>query len=304
MEKAERVANGNKFKAAFNLLWDKAVSPDDDQTERELSYRDMTRIADAMRAEGPQILGLEVLPDLVETSLYLATACVDPNKARSKETFKKGLSVSSGSAGLSLVAACLGTLVNPGAWAAFATIFAGGIAGGPLAVLGVTAGLGIVFSSIYITLQKLSNEERAVKAHDIVTKAVDKWINSGSKSKSIDNGELPVSIKGKKLEEIEMHAAHVLLTEVAKADDIITEEESNEIVTIIGSLTEAKLDYNASILILKNISDVKKIEIVSWCLKLAFSDGDFDKREKKLIKRIGKDLGVDLYKIQISVGEL
>jgi len=97
-----------------------------------ISYRDMTRIADAMRMEGPKVLGLALLPSQVDAGLQFAISAVDPNKVRSKKNMKKGMSALSGGSGLALATVCLGNLLNPGAWAVVAAFFTGGIAGGPL----------------------------------------------------------------------------------------------------------------------------------------------------------------------------
>ena len=125
------------------------------------------------------------LPDPINASLQFAISAVDPNKTRSKENLKKGLAGLSGTAGLSLAAVCLGQLLNPGLWAIVFAFFAGGIAGGPLAVFGIGTGLLMVGGGVYTAFQKMTPQERAKKAHEFVMKGIDNWIKTGGDEKEL-----------------------------------------------------------------------------------------------------------------------
>ena len=82
----------------------------------------MTRIADALKHEGPLILQLEKLPAQIEASLDFAISSVNPNKASAQTNLKDG-TLLAGSGGFALAAIFLSQLVNPGVWALFVTFF-------------------------------------------------------------------------------------------------------------------------------------------------------------------------------------
>lgn len=181
MDKKQREVSANRLKSTFNLLWDQAIKINEKAGQKEtVSYRDIVRIADAIRAEGSHVLGLDELPGQIDSSLDFACAALDPNKARAKENIKHGLYGLHGAGGLALAAVCLGQLMNPGVWAVVLAFFVGGIPGGPLPVVGIATGLIIAAGAVYAAFQKMSPKERAVKAHDYVMQGIDNWIEYGS----------------------------------------------------------------------------------------------------------------------------
>jgi hypothetical protein len=175
----DRSTSGNVFKAMFNHLWDLALKANREGGVEGLSYRDMVRIADAMRHEGPAALGLERLPRQIEAGLLFGMAAVNPNKASTIANIKSALALTTGAAGLTLVVLCLGTILNPSVWAIVAAFVVGGWTFGPLSILGVVAGLAMVGAAAYAGFRKMTPTQRAAHAHVCVTGGVDKWIEQG-----------------------------------------------------------------------------------------------------------------------------
>ena len=52
MDKKQRKVSANRLKSTFNLLWDRSITINEEAGQKEtVSYRDIVRIADAIRAE-------------------------------------------------------------------------------------------------------------------------------------------------------------------------------------------------------------------------------------------------------------
>jgi uncharacterized tellurite resistance protein B-like protein len=286
----ERGVNGNKLKAAFNLLWDETMKKND----QILSYRDMTRIADAIRLEGPGILNLEKLPKNIDASLNFAISVVDPNKNRSKENLKKGLAGLTGASGLTLVVICLGNLLNPGLLAIVVTTVTGGIAGGPLAVIGVGVGLLMVATAIFNAFQKMTPKERAVKAHEFVTKGIDCWIEKGEKEITIEKE--PSKAISSDFSEDELDSVYSILNHVSSIDGKIDDRELKIIKDALGiTARKIKYSFDEAINLVKNLNQKKRKELVSWCFGIAYADNFLHPKENDLLKIICSKLDVDFY---------
>jgi len=155
----------NQLKALFNLAWDDALQ----RNNGVLSYRDMVRISDAMkRSACPKVLGTYAVPKEIEAGLIMACAVVDPNEVRLTENLKAIWAVITSGGGLGILAWGIFTLLNPGVLAAVSAIFFGGIAGGPIAFAAIPAGIAIAVGALYVTLQNMTPQERATKAHNYV----------------------------------------------------------------------------------------------------------------------------------------
>jgi uncharacterized tellurite resistance protein B-like protein len=228
----------NKLKAVFNTLWDQALKMNKKQGNTEvLSYRDMVRISDAIRMEGPGVIGLESLPKQIDAGLFFAISAVDPNEVRSKENLKNGFSAVSGASGLALVSICLGQLINPGVWALVAAFFAGGIAGGPLAIVGVAGGLLLITMAVYKSFEEMSPIERAKKSHEFVMNGIDQWVkdntSSANQPKKIFKSQKKPSLINKLNNLIDdtieqpITAVSALIDGAEKAHDYITSEIDN-----------------------------------------------------------------------------
>jgi uncharacterized tellurite resistance protein B-like protein len=262
----------------------------------------MTRIADALKHEGPIIMRHKKLPAQIEASLDFAVSSVNPNKASTQANLKHGLSLLAGSGGLTLAAIFLGQLVNPGAWAIIVTFFVGGIAGGPVAIIGVAGGLLLVTGSIYAAYQKMTPHERAVKAHEFVMKGIDNWIQNGGSedvmprpvpSEHLDNmkpeRELPESFS-----EQELSAADAILKHVSSCDGDVSEAELRMIEDAIGIMEEAgRLDYKEAIKLIKTANLEKRKEVVAWCFGVAYSDKSLHPKEDETLRDICSKLEVD-----------
>jgi len=299
MNSYDRGVKANKLKAAFNLMWDESLK----RNNNSLPYRDMSRIADAIRIEGPGILGTDKIPSQINASLQFAISAVDPNKARSIENLKKGLAGLSGAAGLSLVAVCLGQLLNPGLWAIVLTFFAGGIAGGPFALVGIGAGLLMVAGGVYAAFQKMTPQERAIKAHEFVMKGIDDWIEKGGNEKIIMEEQHKISQINKSLNtpeissdftEKDLIACGVILESVASADGNVSPEELKTIKDALGIVPHNnKMTFNEAINLFKGESLKKRKEVASWCFGVAYADESLHPEENEILKKICSDLQVD-----------
>ncbi|PZO53319.1 MAG: hypothetical protein DCF15_12840 [Phormidesmis priestleyi] len=299
MNKQQRQESANRLKATFNLLWDKAIEYNEAAGQKEtVSYRDIVRIADAIRSAGNTILGLNGLPHQIDTGLKFACAALDPNKVRAKETLKQGLCGLNGAGGLALAAACLGQLMNPGIWATVVAFFLGGIPGSPLPVVGIAAGLVIAAGAVYAAFQKMPPNERAAKAHDCVMKGIDNWVEYGSK-------EMPVSLKDIKasvgknaaqysLSPRDYQASFSLMMNVAHADGILVAAERSVVTLFLeGTEVEKRLNRSEAIEKIKQLGTSKASEIIDWCFQVASADGVFHSKEVETLQRYCQALGID-----------
>jgi len=319
MEYQQRYDKGEVLKSHFNLLFDQAHNK-----ESGLAYRDMQRIADAMRYEGPKVLGLKALPPHIEAGLYYAISAVSPDKARTKENMKKAMCTFGGSGGLALAAICLGQLVNPGVWAIVVTFFVGGFAGGPLAVIGIAAGISTVAIAVYKAFSKMSPGERARKAHSYVMKSIDRWVKKGSGDIEevdystnttqqfchVNNRSAADTLESDEKENLaadylkeaelfssqismtELTAINTLMYEMAMVDGNMNEKELDVINEVFKNNDLEPLSVTDSIKILSQSSKDVKVEALSWILNVAVSHGGISKDEERLMRIICKPLGV------------
>jgi len=286
------------LKAVFNQLWDESVQ----RNKKTLPYRDMTRIADALKHEGPIILKLETLPVQIEAGLEFAISSVNPNKASTQTNLKHGISLLTGGGGLALAAIFLGQLVNPGAWAVVVTLFIGGVAGGPLAIIGVTCGVVAVTGSIYAAFRKMSPQERAIKAHEFVMKGIDNWIEKGgNEEKMVDSGsfdrlgrEKPVRELSDKFSDQELSAVDAILKHIASCDGDVSDEELKMIEDSIGiGKKTGILEYEDAIKLIQSANLEKRKEVVAWCFGIAYSDKSLHPKEDEALRSICFELEVD-----------
>ena len=298
MDTKERSHYGNQLKTVFNQLWDESLK----RNENTLPYRDMARIADALKHEGPSILQLENLPVQIEAGLGFAISSVDPNKASAQTNLKHALSLLAGSGGLALAAIFLGQLVNPGAWAIIVTFVAGGVAGGPIAIIGVAGGLMVVTGCVYAAFQKMSPQERAVKAHEFVMKGIDNWIEKGggeNKRVSTDTYDQLHGVKQdkslpEKFSDHELAAADAILRHIASCDGGVSDVELRTIEDCIGIGKEfGRLEYKNAIKSIQSGSLEKRKEVVAWCFGIAYSDKTLHPKEDETLRNICFDLGVN-----------
>ena len=282
----------------FNQLWDESIK----RNENSLPYRDMTRIADALKHEGPLILQLEKLPAQIEASLDFAISSVNPNKASAQTNLKDGLTLLAGSGGFALAAIFLSQLVNPGVWALFVTFFIGGAASGPLAIVGVTAGLVVATGAIYTSFQKMPPQERAIKAHDFVMKGIDNWIEKGgSEEKMVSSNSFDQLDREKSKRELsesfsdqELSAADAILKYVSTCDGDVSETELSMIEDCIGIGKETEsIEYKDAIKMIKSASPNKRKDVVAWCFGVAYSDKSLHPKEDETLRNICFELDVD-----------
>lgn len=292
-----RTQSGNALKAAFNLMWDKAIHLNKSAESKEfVSYRDMVRIADAIRAEGPGILSLKKLPNRVDAGLYLAVSIVDPNKARLAENIKKSYSAFGGMSGLALIAVCLGQILNPGVWASLIAIFSGGIASGPLAPVGIAAGITLLVGSIYIATQKMSSKERAVKSHDIFMRCVDEWIKNGDEQDVSAISGIENSMQNALLSSFnneERSAALSLMSKFAIKNGIICKEKMEIVEQASCQKKYFSLDDAISLDIIKALSLDKRKEFLTWCFAVATVNNELDSCDIIKLKKLAADLNID-----------
>ncbi|MBE9062900.1 TerB family tellurite resistance protein [cf. Phormidesmis sp. LEGE 11477] len=299
MKKQQRQEAANKLKATFNLLWDRAIEHNEQVGQKNtVSYRDIVRIADAIRSEGHKILELDSLPHQIDTGLKFACAALDPNKARAKETLKQGLCGLHGGGGLALAAACLGQLMNPGIWASVTAFFLGGMPGGPLPIVGIAAGLVIAAGAVYAAFQKMSPSERATKAHDCVMKGINNWIEYGSKDKPVTPQDIKDSISQNAaqygLSSRDYQASFSLMMNVAYADGILVEAERSVVTLFLeGTEVDKRLNRSESIEKIKQLGTTKASEIIDWCFQVASADGVVHSREVEILKRYCQALSID-----------
>ena len=183
---AVRREQGEVFRAMFNELLDETVT---ENASEALSYRDMSRICDILRAESERIFKKKFLPRIIDRGLSEAVDMVDPNKQRSRTNRSKFMSLFGCATGASLIVIFLGQLVSPGIIAAIVAFFVGGFASGIVAPIGIIVGIALVVMSIYKASQKISYKERYVIVHKIVMKAVDMWIKYGDDEISVRIGD-------------------------------------------------------------------------------------------------------------------
>lgn len=295
MNLSQRGQSGNILKSVFNKLWGESLK----RNEGNIPYRDMVRIADAVRVEGPSIISRRFLPEQIEAGLDLAIAAVDPNKARFEQNVKKGLVLALGSGGISLAWVSFGGMVSPGIWALIVAFFAGGVAGGPFAILGVTAGLSVAAAATYVGYQKISPGERAAKAHALVMKSIDMWIQDGGgvRAQAPASGLRPIvksEVPSEKLTDSQKIAVRSLLNEIAHVDGVLVESE----LAFIQSAFEIKnghrvMECKRAIQLLKRLQSHQKRMVVAWCFGVAYADGQMHRKEDELLKRLCDELTVD-----------
>lgn len=178
----DRLKSGNLLRVCFNKLWANAIRKNETSGISGITYDDMNAIVNALRIEGPDIMGYAALPPTIDAGLQVAIAALDPNKERMKANLTKSVSLAGGAGGLSLIWICLGQILNPGVVATVVAFFAGGIAGGILAPVGIIGGISLIVASLYSSMQKMTPQERTVKCHSVVMKAIDRWIKYGDKT--------------------------------------------------------------------------------------------------------------------------
>lgn len=313
MNKKQRLDAANRLKAAFNLMWDRALEISEHKGQQNtVSYRDIVRISDAIRAEGSKILGLSGLPKQIDSGLSFACAATDPNKVRAEETIKNGLSGLGGAGGLALAWVCLGQLMNPGMWAIVVAFFTGGIAGGPLAIVGIAAGLLVMAGAVFTAFQKMSPEERAAKAHNYVMHGIDNWVEYGSDDVAVSYEDAKKSVEtsaaryGMSFQDI--LAPATLMMNVANADGVFVDVERHTINLLLKDTEVSKrLRTSEALEYIKRSNPNKAAEIIDWCFQIAHADGIFHSNEVEALKRYCKELNVDfsskarLYSVKTSL---
>lgn len=266
-----------------------------------VSYRDIVRIADAIRSEGNKILELDSLPHQIDAGLKFACAALDPNKARAKENLKQGICGLNGGGGLAMAVVCFGKLMSPGILTKVAAFFIAGTPGGPLPVVGIIAGLVIAAGAVYAAFQKMSPSERSAKAHDCVMKGIDNWIEYGSKERPVSSQDIK-EFMGQNatqhgLSPRDYQASFSLMMNVAYSDGILVKVERSVIELFLeGVEVEKRLNRSESIEKIKQLGTSKASEIVDWCFQVASADGVFHSREVAILKRYCQALGIDFDK--------
>jgi len=298
MNKKEKSKKGNVLKAIFNQLWDESIK----RNEGKLPYRDIVRIADAIKHEGPEVLERESLPAEIEAGLELAVAVVDPDKIRTKQHLQHAFSLLSGTSGIWLVAVCLGAIINPGMWAAFVAFIAGGVAAGPLAVAGVAAGLAALSASLYVSFRKMQPNERAVLAHKCVSKGIEAWINNDGSCGAAEKTPVQASMLDEKisLEQLsvfndeELAAIHSILRHIASCDGAEVEEELKTVYEVLGiQHADTFPDYKEAVELIKQIDQEKRRQVVVWSVAVAYADKELHHKEDRALKQLCKDLRID-----------
>lgn len=298
MEKKQRLTAANKLKATFNLMYDRALEINEQKGSKgTLSHRDILRIAEAVRAEGPGILGLSTLPKQIDAGLSFACAVLDPNQARAEETIKQGLGGLAGAGGLALAWVCLGQLLNPGIWAMIVAFFTGGIAGGPLAIVGVAAGVLIMAGAVFSSFQKMSPEERSVKAHEYVTYGIDNWVEYGSDDKPISSQEAKDFVEANaaqhNLSMKAVLASATLMMNVANADGVFSDVERHKMNLLLNPEVEKRFKTSEALEHIKQLNSDRVAEVIDWCFQIAHADGIFHSNEIETLKRYCQELNVD-----------
>lgn len=299
MNKTERLNAANRLKAAVNLMWDRAIKINEGKGLRNtVSYRDIVRIADAIRSEGSAILGLKSLPKQIDSGLSFACAALDPDKARSQETIKKGLGGLGGAGGITLAWVCLGQLMNPGIWATVVAFFVGGIPGGPLPIVGIAAGLLVAAGAVWSAFQNMTPEERSTKAHDCVMKGIDNWVEYGSDDVVLSYKEAKKSIDNNAAEYGFSHedlvAVTTLMLNVANTDGMFNDIERSTINLLVDqSKIDKRLSQIDALERIKKFPPDKRAEVVDWCFQVARADGNFHSSEVTTLKRYCKALNID-----------
>lgn len=163
----------NNLKAIFNLLWDKAISLNLNAGRGEsVTYRDITRISDAIRAEGPAILGLPHLPSEIDFGLSRATEILEAAGSRRREETRKFTVAGICAAGIGLVAISIRSIQSQSVISQF--FFGSNIS--PLEVVGIATGVLLSAGSVYLFFHKDSPKERAQLAHHVFMTHVDSWL--------------------------------------------------------------------------------------------------------------------------------
>ena len=223
-----RSVRGNVLKAMFNKLWDLALNPSaaDGKPQGVVTYRDMSRIADALRHEGPQILQEKELPAEIEAGLRFAIAVTDPTSQRVLDALTFTLSSLSGATGVSIIIIALTHILHPGVWAVIVTAFAGSHVAGPVAAIG--AGLALVVTATYVAYQKFTPTERAVWAHRYVTRCIESWVSRDDKHDRVrqQTEGLLHKIETQKLSAAELPSDTVFIALLREENARIKEEQA------------------------------------------------------------------------------
>lgn len=303
--KRDRRQAADRLKAAFGILWNNAI-----EKRGEVTYLEIKRISDAINSEGPRILNLDGLPAQIESGLKFACAALDPDKARAKETIKQGVCGLAGGGGLALAWVCIGQLLNPGVWAIIVTFFTGGIAAGPMAIVGITAGVLVAAGAVYAAFQRMSPNERMSKAHDYVTQSIDNWIEYGSENQRVHYSPMSSSpekhtVSQKEAQDFllknaiqhnlakqDLLAANTLMLYIAKADGLFAEVERNAIKLILNN---QEMDNNMNKLdALQHVNRLDhktRSNIIDWCFQIAQADGKFQVQELTILQEYCDYLG-------------
>ena len=169
----DRIEKANEIKAVFNLLWDRAVALNQEIGKGEtLSYRDVVRISDAIRAEGPGMLETTHLPHSIDRGLTEAVARIEATGSKKREKYRKLIVALLCALGLAIAAISLRSIQSQSAISRF--FFGTDIS--PLEVVGIAGGILMFVSGLYVFFQQDSPKERAQEAHKIFMICVDEWM--------------------------------------------------------------------------------------------------------------------------------
>lgn len=277
----------NKLKAAFDCLWEEALSAGD----KTLTHRDMSRIVETLRTEGPVLLTTDGLPEEIGAGLHFSLAAVDPSPARAREELARGLYQLRGAAGLSLAVLCLEDLIDPGAWSlmvAFANSSdrAAGARDG-----GVAAGIRVASRAIVSAMHRLSPQERARRTREMVHGAIEGWAECGRDADAAAESRVgsfcPVWSAEGSQKEIGPALAAVMMR-VAEASAKVSPEELQVIEEAIGDAEPFTIDRALGEL--GALSEGDRLRVVELCCHVAMADGSVDSSEQLVLQRLVADL--------------
>lgn len=268
-----RKEKGQALKTYFTEQWEK--NTDDDGV---MSFKGISIVAENLRQKGPDILGTSSMPDKIEGTIVMSLGILNPEEQMKKEYLRRGTEILVGGGGLFLLISMLIQVLAPPMIAVIVAFFAGGIAGGPLAIFGIAAGLAILTGVVIHALKTKSPKETSDYCFYCISEGINSWISKGS-----DNSE---SVK---LSKKELKASYVLYIEVAKADGHFDESEKLMIKSLCSE-SETDMTFHQAIEYLKKAPVIKKKLIIEYCETVAKADKNYDESEKKLIKDISKQL--------------
>lgn len=285
---ARQVA-ANKLKAAFDRLWEEALSAGD----QTLAHRDMARIAETLRAEGPALLTTDAMPSEIDAGLHFALAAVDPSLARAREELGRGLFELRGAAGLSLAVLCLEGLIDPGAWALVVAFATAGRADGAAPAEGVAAGLRVAARSIVAAMQALSPQQRAGRTRQAVQGALEAWAECGREAD--ESAELRVGTFRPFWDGAEERAGigpalATMMLRVAEASADVSAEELQVIEEAIGDAEPFTLELALDEL--RVLPELEKLRVVELCCHVAMADGSMDSSERLVLQHLVTELGL------------